>query len=374
MSETYLHLPPGDNLSNDAIDTLSNVFKHKASSYKFLWTFAILKHIDESDDLVVSFDALCDTMLASAVVPINRFKLNLGFYDRIDNHIKTISNIPAVQRDLIQGNFKSSMVRSELINSTYHEMQAIVPHRWLSPFFAHKKIHNPTRKESRFRNAIIQFASEAFDGESPPPYKLEEKTVVLHPVWRDYLKRNMQIVRCWALWHWTNYLQNRNPNVPAIANKIGFPESRDQWGETKEFWKVIIQTSPQNQHCIYSGAVLDFSNFHLDHYVPWSFIGHNRPWNVVPVTQEANERKGDKLPHNNYFQNFVALQNAALKIWQQSIPRRFKATIEAYQVDLQLTPQQLVDPVKLKESLERTITPMIEIARNNFFDSDWRYR
>ena len=252
-------------------------------------------------------------------------------------------------------------------------MTANVPHRWLQPFFSDREIHNPTRAERVFREALMRFAEESFNSKNPPPYKLTKNTIILHPFWRDYFKRNMQIVRCWALWHWTNYLQARNPNIPAVANKIGFPESRGQWGEEREFWKEVIEKTSDVIRCIYSGGPLHPQGFHLDHYVPWSFIGHNRPWNVIPASKEANVQKSDSLPHNKYFRDFVTLQHTALTTWHQHFPCRFPDVTEAYRVDLKLTSEQLTDVNRLNEALMRTIYPLIEAAKNSSFKGDWLY-
>ena len=76
--------------------------------------------------------------------------------------------------------------------------------------------------------------------------------------------------------------------------------------------------------CIYSGDPLHPRDFHLDHYVPWSFIGHNRSWNVIPSTEDANAQKRDRLPHEQYFQRFFALQHTALMIWNRYFQRCFR--------------------------------------------------
>ena len=367
------YLPREHGLGDKAIDALSCVFENTAGSYKFLWTFAILKEIDTSEEHVIPIEKLSNSMLCESVVPINRFKLNFGFHDRMESHIKKLAKIASVKKDLVQGKFDPQAVNQKLLDRIYAKMTANVPHRWLRPFFTERKIHNPTRAEKVVREALIRFVEESFDTQNPPPYKLTEKTIILHPLWRDYFKRNMKIVWCWALWHWTNYLQARNSNIPAVANKIGFPESRGQWKGEQEFWRGIMEKTPGGIHCVYSGDPLHPWDFHLDHYVPWSFIGHNRSWNVIPATEEANAQKRDSLPHEKYFQPFVEFQHTALTIWNRHFQRRFREITEAYRVDLQLTSEQLTDPNKLKEALIRTIAPLMETAKNNAFESDWLY-
>ena len=361
-------------LGDKAIEDLSCVFDNTAGSYKFLWTFAILREIDSSEEHVIPIGKLSNSMLCESVVPINRFKLSFGFHDQMELHIRELGKIVSVQKDLMQGKFDPQVVDKKRLGRIYAKMTANVPHRWLRPFFAERKIHNPTRAERVAREALMRFAEKSFDTRNPPPYKLTDEAIILHPVWRDYFKRNMEIVWCWALWHWTNYLQARNPNIPAVANKIGFPESRRQWKGEREFWREIISKVPGGIRCIYSGDPLDLHNFHLDHYVPWSFIGHNRSWNVIPSTENANVQKSDCLPHDRYFESFVALQHTALTAWDRHFPRRFREITEAYRVDLQLTSEQLTDPNRLKEALARTIAPLIETAKNNSFESNWLYK
>ncbi len=366
-------LPRDQELGDEAIDALSSVFEHTAGSYKFLWTFAILREINASEERVLSFEKLSNSMLCESVVPINRFRLNFGFYDRMEAHLKKLAETPSVKEALGQWRFDPGAIDGKLLKRICAQMTANVPHRWLQPFFAKRRIHNPTRSEKAFREAITRFARESFDGESPPPYKLMGESIVLHPLWRDYFKRNMEIVRCWALWHWTNYLQARNPNTPAIANKIGFPESRGQWKGEREFWREVIRKAPDGVRCIYSGEPLHARDFYLDHYIPWSFIGHNRSWNVIPATREANAQKRDNLPHGRYLRPFSELHHTALTTWHQDFHRRFREITEEYRVDLQLTAEQLLDRNRLTEALTRAIAPLIETAKNNSFEGDWLY-
>lgn len=364
------HLPGEKRLGNEAIARLSRVFDDTATSYKFLWTFAILNEIKTSNgkDVVIPVERLARMMLRESEVPINRFKLRFGFSDRVATRLKEMERMISLDDGAMRDGFDFRRVER-----IYREMVKKVPHRWLTPFFD-EPIHNPTRAENVKRKAITQFAKKAYDTEQPPPYKLDGGAVVLHPLWLEYFRRNMEIVRGWALWHWADYLQANNPNIPAIATKIGFPESRAQWRHEKRFWQEIMKNARGKILCLYSGNLLNTQSFHLDHYVPWSFIGHNRPWNIAPVTATANTQKGDKLPHSDYFPKFVALHNQAIQIWKQHTPNRFEMVTEAYRVDLQLTSEQLTDEESLAQALERTILPILETAKNNYFESDWLYR
>ena len=156
------YLPREHGLGDKAIDALSCVFENTAGSYKFLWTFAILKEIDTSEEHVIPIEKLSNSMLCESVVPINRFKLNFGFHDRMESHIKKLAKIASVKKDLVQGKFDPQAVNQKLLDRIYAKMTANVPHRWLRPFFTERKIHNPTRAEKVVREALIRFVEESF--------------------------------------------------------------------------------------------------------------------------------------------------------------------------------------------------------------------
>ena len=370
-------LPKEHSLGDRAIANLARALDETAASYKFLWTLAILEEVEKTGETIISTGKLASIMLRKSVVPINRFKLNFGFHDRAAERLKNLASMISLDTGEIRPDLDTVAGRrgvDENVHRIQKEMRQKVPHRWLQPFFDQEKPLNPTRTESVVRRAITQFAEKAYETREPPPYKLGDGVICLHPLWRDYFKRNASIIRGWCLWRWAHYLRARNPNIPSIVNKIGFPESRGQWQQEQKFWQMVIERAPRKVRCLYSKNVLDPANFHLDHYIPWSFIGHNRPWNIAPVTQEANVKKGDKLPHHKYFPDFLSLQKQAIRTWKKHAPGRFAPIVEAYRVDLQLTKSQLVQPTPFGVALKRTMLPIIETAKNNDFESGWRYR
>ena len=50
----------------------------------------------------------------------------------------------------------------------------------------------------------------------------------------------------------------------------------------------------------------------LDHFIPWSFVLHDRMWNLVPVSKSINSSKSDLLPPlEKYLDSFIDLQFTA---------------------------------------------------------------
>lgn len=359
--------------SNLNIGALARVFDDKSASYKFLWTLALVKEAKDETAEWTPFYRLCRSMLADSLIPISRFKLLFGYRDQMNDKWQRIARINSINTAQTLDGFELSSAHEETVRKVCDELAAKVPHRWLSPFLKEQLagLHNPTRTESVVRNKITECARDAFNDDSPPPYKLDGKGIVLHPLWRDYFKHNYEIVRGWILWHWTNYLQMQNPTIPNIAEKVAFPEGRGDMNKQRDFWGDAIKRG--GFACIYSTAAIDALNFDLDHYVPWSFIGHNHIWNLAPVEPNANRQKSNILPHDDYFADFVGAHYLALKTREQFFPRKHRDMIEEYRSGLHIKENDLCDRQKLRAAYERIIPPLIEIAKANSFRSEWRY-
>ncbi len=109
----------------------------------------------------------------------------------------------------------------------------------------------------------------------------------------------MAVVRGFAEQHFARYVQDRNPNVPGIVNKLSAPTARDL-RLARDFWEFVRdgfqeKRQPERFRNIYSGQPLT-GPFAIDHFLPWSFVAHDLLWNLAPVDAATNSSKGDTLP------------------------------------------------------------------------------
>ena len=240
-------------------------------------------------------------MLRHADDPIRRFHLSLGSQDRIAKHLHTLCSLAAssprtpIER-LIDGNPAFESVQRDLL--------LYVPQRCLTPFFPELSgVEKGRDKEIR------RAADKCFAESSPPLYRLdggrldgnrgEPLTVVFNRRWLAYFRRNVEIIRGWAFWHWAGYLESRNPNVPGIVAKIKPLELRRPITQQREFWSAVIGELG-GVPCIYSGAILRKKvDYDLDHFIPWSFAGHDNLWNLVPALKKANRQKAIRCLRTN---------------------------------------------------------------------------
>ena len=353
------------------ITVFSRLFDATTTSYKFLWMLGILQILgEEPDKLIIPAKDIVIKMLNLAIPPLCQFHLYFGAEDKMAEYIGMLQSKSSLSISSLFDTVES--VDNGAINNITKRLTRFVPQQLLSPFFKHDLAQ--FQKSHARAKEIRRLAAIKFNEKNPPPYRIESSGnphIELHPLWQKYFTHHNGIVRGWTLYHWINYLQARNPHTPAIINKIAHPETRDQITAERAWWRVIIAHTDKI-NCIYSGTPIKAGDsFHLDHYIPWSFIGHNRLWNLIPVTQEANVRKQDNLPKSEkYFDRFVKTQHRALSIYANA-PHRSKIA-EAYIEDLKIhsLPPSLAE---LRKKYNLVIPPLMALAKNNGFSTDWDY-
>jgi hypothetical protein len=167
-------------------------------------------------------------------------------------------------------------------------------------------------------------------------------------------------------------MQKRNPNIPAVANKLFPPHERGRLNQQKSYWKLILTKT--DIKCIYSNQPLYADSFSLDHYLPWSFVAHDQPWNLVPTYPEVNSSKSNHIPNNDYFDEFVRIQHLGLFILHKTLSKQqWNNYVESYINDLRIIKEDnLLDLQILKSAYEATLTPLISIALGQGF-TKWSY-
>ena len=99
--------------------------------------------------------------------------------------------------------------------------------------------------------------------------------------------------------------------MPGIVEKLQPPAARAPLTRQTVWWKEALPLLGDRARCIYTGAPLDPDDLSLDHYLPWSFVAHDRPWNLVPVSPRVNSAKSDSLPDRRYLAGLAGIQHAA---------------------------------------------------------------
>ena len=365
------HLPHSDQLD---IATLSRLFRNTTNSYKYIFFFALLNLIKdrhfEIDDGILMRDIEIE-MLVTAWYPHVFFKLSFGTQDKIASALGSIPNIDDDRNSLSRTSPKKLRKRlascGELLD---YQLLRYVPHRILRPFFSAETRSMPDHRVNR---KVFNLATKLFY-ERRPLFRFGSsgKRIFLHPDWIAYMNQHQEILKGWALWHWSDYMQRRNPSIPAVTRKLFPPDRRASLKAKRKFWDNAIEKT--SICCIYTEKKLD-RGYELDHFLPWRFVAHDQLWNLVPVDSQANITKSDQIPSKVYIDSLAETQHTALSIARaSSTDKDWKKEVEPYIADLHITPEETLDCKQLKSAYHRTLKPLISIAEQQGFQSGWIYK
>lgn len=352
------------NKSSQLIQLLEN----KTTTYKLFFFLALLNLIKKDNQkLTFDIDEVIKEMLISAWYPAVFFKLNFGKQDQIYKILKQIPLIDGVTPNRNMHQRLSQLIDIHYSNKTVgaEKLKLYVPKRFIRPFF---ELETKGMKDQHVNQAIVKLSNDAFDS-IRPLYKLSANsdTLEFHRTWHDYLIKNYGIIHQWVYGEIGKHLQNLNPNTPNIINKLTATHKRASLSRIRKEWKEVIIRD--KLYCPYSTQRLDCKNFELDHYLPWSFLVHDKCWNLTPSSKEANLHKSNQLPSEDYFEIFVSNQTKYLKHIHNFT--NIKTCLEDFQTDL-----DIVYNLSNQEILKRytqIYEPMISIARNQGFKANWTY-
>ncbi|MDY7008360.1 MAG: HNH endonuclease domain-containing protein [Cyanobacteriota bacterium] len=369
-------LPVSDKVD---VSALSRLFANTTNSYKYLFFISVLDILKRRQFEVlspISFTEIVIEILANAWYPHTYFKLSFGSQDQIANKLNSLElelNEPVLKFTDTDKKKLRKIIQAQNIDDIVNLISRYVTYRLIRPFFAQE---TKGLKDCGVNQSLINLANNQFEQKKPLYcFNSEEErncnAINLHQSWIEYIEENYSIVWGWAAWEWLGYMQKRNPSTPALVNKLFIPSQRESLKKQTEYWKKVLEKHHETR-CIYSNQILNKSRFSLDHYLPWSFVAHDRLWNLVPVVPEINSSKSNNLPSQEYFNNFIQVQHLGLITSYEFMKKsEWEKYVEPYASDLKLSYENLLDFVKLRNGYEATIIPLISLAKNQGFSTEW---
>jgi hypothetical protein len=335
------------------IDALHNLFTNKHTSYKYLFFQAILAILQENNFSKnnILFETLENKMLEIAKYPILIYKLNFGKDDRI----------------------------ATKLHNKYEKIDLLkyVVYRIIVPFL--DKVDTKGLVSPAGNARISELSAQ--DKEYRAIYKINEcknkhnNSITIYPEWLEYLNKNFILIQSWSFWHWANYLQSKNPNTLSLINKLQKPSGRMSLQKQTKYWKTILNKQPFN--CIFSGDKITPNNFSLDHFLPWSFIGHNQLWNLIPTPKNDNSIKNNNIPSmQKYLDKFIEVQKIGLEIAYNEMGKdKWENSINDFATDFNMEFSDLHQPneTTFTNKYKDIIMPLSTIAKNGGFRCDWVY-
>ncbi len=335
------------------ISCLAGIFSNTTATYKFYWFVAMLDIIVKERKTRMSFWEIIAEMVSESWYPIHYFKLSFGKSDSLFTKSLEIQKEFNISIESDKDKTKSYLLDNLCETKKYLKVFSLnVPYRFLSPWIKYTYDEDVIRKSQVFENQCL--------------YAIYGDEIVINDIWADYLTENYVILRDFAFWNLTEFLQKRNPNVPDVPSKLIKPIQRDSLTKQHKFWDTYIETVG-SINCIYTGKQIYAKQYDLDHFVPWSFVSHNLLWNLIPADSSVNSSKSNNLPPLEVFlKPFANVQQKALKTLYLKNPNN--SILEDYLMIY----DSISDLTELSESdfyniFRKTFSPMVQIAENMGF-------
>lgn len=351
-------LPTSNTLT---IEPLTRIFKNTSATYKFYWFMGILDLYVKKDMTRMNIWDIMVEMVANAWYPVSYFRLSFGKSDSLRDAIISLQKVNAIPKNITLNELRkwlNSHKNDSSFRRTLDFIPKNVPFWFMRPWIDIADTKEIMRRSQSYENNCL--------------YKLtkEDDTlwVDLNSKWLPYLKENYVILKDYAYWNLSSFLQVRNPNVPNIANKLVKEESRQALTKQRNLWDFVLEHS-QPISCIYTNHPLAIGGYDLDHFIPWSFVSHNLLWNLIPADGNINSSKSDRLPDlDRYLMPFANVHQMAVRTCLEENFRN-KDLLNDY-LSLGCTPQELSEMNKsnLFNCFKRTFMPMSQIAQNMGFE------
>ena len=339
-------LPFSPDINNNA---LASIFNYTSATYKFYWFLAIVEEV-ESGNKEIQKDRLFARMISNAWYPVKYFRLSFGSQDHISQLINDFFNSTYIKVSDDKAEIRKCLIETKdltILKKLYH-LDKNVPHKFLSPWFKGSKKSIYESSQLDFQNSI---------------YHLFKNHIIVNDNWYDYIRLNAKVIKDFIYWNLALFIQARNPSTPDVINKLIKPAKRNSLiKQRNKFWNIYLEKRPQTK-CIFTNEPLNPKNYHVDHFVPYSFVSHDLIWNLVPINSNFNTSKSNKLPLvKKYFDSFYELQNDAIQVFGKSMPKNFKE--EYLSVFPNFEDNEQINYSQYKD----VISPLITVAHNNGFE------
>lgn len=347
------NIPQSDFLSTK---NLSRVFNNTTATYKFYWFQSLLQMHNEEGIYRMNVWDLVIRMVANAWFPIHYFHLSFGSMDslhRIVTELQWMTDLPmdAKKEEVVE--CLTARLDDKKVKDQLATLVRNVPYRFLSPWINYTSDADVIARSHAYENGCLYSIQKTKD----------EFYITINPVWNKYLQDYYGILTDFINWNLTLFLQQRNPNIPNIPNKLTRPMERTSLSKQRRFWDDVIRIGG-HVHCIYTGQEIHIGDFAVDHFLPWSFVAHDQLWNLIPADNSINSSKSDKLPPLDRFLKKLAEEHReAIKIYLGAGKK--ESALEDF-ASLGYTPRDLLqlNRERFLAAYQQTFTPLFQIAQN----------
>jgi hypothetical protein len=346
------------------------VFQSTQNSYKFYWWYSILHLIKEKKVKTLNFDEIAIQMIVFSWYPVNFYKLSLGKQDQISNHIRELKNNFNDLNDGIKEedlfSFLHLNIENEKVRDILNKLVRYVPFRFIRPWY---------QETTGIKDGIVhqQILILQNSGKHLPPYTIDliNKEIKVNSHWFNWLYSNIKIIESFTIFELFKYVEKNNPYVTNISLKLFKPQTR-KLTEPTNLWKNFIEINGIDTMSVFEKKPLSsIDKISIDHYLPWSFVTHDKLWNLHPMENDVNSSKSNKIAENKYLKDFTKIQFNFVRYISKLNPKY----LEDYFLLFSISKMELLQMsgFRFSELLKKKITLDTELAVNQGYFTKWSY-
>jgi 5-methylcytosine-specific restriction endonuclease McrA len=158
-----------------------------------------------------------------------------------------------------------------------------------------QSLASPRSKYCCFKDVIPRFHTVRRRGPKTPLYSYVRGNdfINLHDESLSFLRDNHETLRLLAIGRWVRFTEQYS-NAPRLWEKI---ENKTNRKPITRYRNALLQ-SGMVTNCFYCRQPIG-EEWHVDHFLPWSFVLEHSLWNLVPSCAICNGQKSDRIPVNS---------------------------------------------------------------------------
>ena len=190
--------------------------------------------------------------------------------------------------------------------------------------------------------AFFWYLSKEYDDKSGNARIYPDDGILVNPAAVEFFRKNCVSLRNNVILEWVRFLESKNFGTPNLVKKTeaNHKGPRDQ----RKFLKDL---KPISHGCFYCQEKLLFDkNTHVDHVIPYDYIGNTEMWNMVLACQECNCAKLDRLPPKRYAEKLSKRNKkyySKSPVLQDSIDKTLLTSHALPKYDIRNVPDWLID-------------------------------
>lgn len=298
------------------IQGFTQMMKNPSSCYKFYWLEAIVNLISENVT-ETTFDAVINEMIANAWYSVLEFHVHLSgimsdgsVRDGLERAVCKLQRLSSLPGNASKIEIKNAIAEYDSeIKKEKEQLTTMVPYRALAGFFRQTE-EAPYWGSTR---RMVTYIEKINANIVLLPYTLGDssklrKEIRFNQAWIEMIQDNMVSILGWIQYEKIKWLQTNNPEVPGLVYKLApLDEKMRKLSNVRKLWEGVLDLVPVID--VFTEKRIQKGKYHVDHFIPWSFVMNDELWNLMPMKATLNSAKNNRLPKwNPFFTKFAENQ------------------------------------------------------------------